>query len=245
MRGCPVGFHAKSLMEKEAMKHFYTFLIFNVLFVSTTGGTVFETLVDFFSAPDMLIHSIAQVQPLTVICVKRPPSWCSYVRLTDNSTPCALCCAGLASAIALLHQLHHVCRHGQLHFRLPPLLPHGSPPLQTPTGHHAPGSTLPLLAGRRMRTGGVDASALSVGIAQAKEASEVEPFDYGWNMASDLLVFTYVIFYSVMSPLTLLFGSVYFISGTHHTCALCRVVSQTKAYVPCRADSSSLLQPIW
>jgi hypothetical protein len=43
----------------------------------------------------------------------------------------------------------------------------------------------------------------------------VEPFDYGWNMASDLLVFTYVIFYSVMSPLTLLFGSVYFISGTH------------------------------
>jgi len=43
------------------MKHFYTFLIFNVLFVSTTGGTVFETFVDFFSAPDMLIHSIAQV----------------------------------------------------------------------------------------------------------------------------------------------------------------------------------------
>jgi hypothetical protein len=49
-------------MEKEAMKHFYTFLIFNVLFVSTTGGTVFETFMDFFSAPEMLIHSIAQVQ---------------------------------------------------------------------------------------------------------------------------------------------------------------------------------------
>lgn len=55
------------------MKHFYTFLIFNVLFVSTTGGTVFETFVDFFSAPDMLIHSIAQVQPLTVMCEAPPP----------------------------------------------------------------------------------------------------------------------------------------------------------------------------
>jgi hypothetical protein len=59
-----LGFHAKSLMEKEAMKHFYTFLIFNVLVVSTMGGTVFETFLDFISAPDVLIHSVAQVRTL-------------------------------------------------------------------------------------------------------------------------------------------------------------------------------------
>lgn len=147
------GFHAKSLMEKEAMKHFYTFLIFNVLFVSTTGGTVFETFMDFFSAPEMLIHSIAQALP------RQSLYFTNYTMF-----------AVTGNFIFGFFRFYPMARR---HFK-------------------RQRATTP---------------------QEAKEASEVEPFDYGWNMASDLLVFTYVIFYSVMSPLTLLFGSVYFISA--------------------------------
>lgn len=46
------------------MKHYYTFLIVNVLFVSTTGGTVFETFVEFLDSPDALVSTVAQVWQL-------------------------------------------------------------------------------------------------------------------------------------------------------------------------------------
>jgi len=146
------GDHSKSLIEEDTMKHFFTFLIWNVLLLSSIGGAFFEIVGELFK--DGLTEIV------TLLAVALPKQSVFFVTY--------LLFASLGNVAINQLRIHHlIIRAIKLRF-------------------------------------------FCYTKEQIREANQPPTFDFAGNMAMDLLIFTGIVYNSIMSPLVIVFGPIYF-----------------------------------